>query len=124
MLLQSYQLHSDQCVFEMVWTDDREASNSMSSDPPSSVFMSCHSDSLSITKSVLVIQCLLTKRTYYSSFFIEGIEKLSLIIGSGISFFSSPICFSVATTSLSTVVIFTKLIPCRHNDNNHADEAN
>jgi len=68
--------------------------------------------------------CLLTKIQDYSSFFIEGIEKLSLMIGSGISFFSSPICFSVATTSLSTVVIFTKLIPCRHKESNHADDKN
>lgn len=56
------------------------------------------------------------------SFLPGGIGKLSLIMGPGISFLLSPICFFVATTSLSTVVIFTKLIPCLHWDRSHREE--
>lgn len=40
----------------------------------------------------------------------------------GISF-SSPICLEVSTTSLSTVVIFTKLIPILDTENNQEETA-
>lgn len=40
----------------------------------------------------------------------------------GISF-SSPICFDVSTTSLSTVVIFTKLIPILEIENSQVETA-
>ena len=37
--------------------------------------------------------------------------------------FSSPICFDVSTTSLSTVVIFTKLMPTLETENNQEEIA-
>lgn len=37
--------------------------------------------------------------------------------------FSSPICFDVSTTSLSTVVIFTKLMPTLETENNQDEIA-
>ena len=37
--------------------------------------------------------------------------------------FSSPICLDVSTTSLSTVVIFTKLIPTLETENNQEEIA-
>ena len=57
-------------------------------------------------------RCVLEQTSHFSFFTFRLSIRFSCI--SGTSFFTSPICFSASTISLSTVVMSTKLIPFRH----------